>query len=57
MIVMDTVSTVIGIQQKHFTEESSILFLNFTIQTDEYFLLFHFITKNYSNWEWVLHSN
>lgn len=31
MIVMDTVSTVIGIQQKHFIEEHSILFLNFAI--------------------------
>lgn len=50
MIVMDTVSTVVAIQQQHFTKESITLLLNFVIQIDECFLLFHLITENYSNW-------
>jgi len=51
MIVVDTVSTAVGIQQHHFTKESIALLLNFVIQIDECFLLFHLINENHSNWE------
>lgn len=51
MIVTDTVSTAVGIQQQHFTKESITLLLNFVIQIDECILLFHLISENYSNWK------
>lgn len=51
MIVMGTVSTVVGVQQQHFTKESIILLLHLVIQIYECFLIFHLISENYSNWD------